>query len=145
MFNFFKKETVDAVGNVVEKTGTAFDKLFTSEEERNAAKIVFAKIKSKPAEWAHELNIINANSTSWFNSGWRPALGWVGALSALLYYVPQYVVGAYVWLSLALKTAAGDELPAYPVSDDGLWQLIGLLLGGATIRSFEKIKGVAKN
>lgn len=145
MFGLLKSKSVDAVSSLVEKTGSAFDELFTSDEERNAAKIVMQKISQKPAEWAHQLNLINANSGSWWDSGWRPAFGWVGAVAAFLYYVPQYVMASYLWMTIALEADAANGLPAYPVSDDGLWQLVALLLGGAVTRSHDKLRGIAKS
>ena len=144
-FGLGADKTVDAAANLVENTGNALDALFTSDDERNAAEILKAKIAQNPAAWAHQLNLINAQDSNWFNSGWRPGLGWVCVLSAFAYFVPQFTVATFVWTKLALATTAGQALPAYPVGDSGLWQLVALLLGGGVLRTIEKTKGIARN
>jgi hypothetical protein len=145
---FNKSESIDATAGLIKNTGDAFDALFTSDEERAQAKAVFAKIKQRPAAWAHALNLANAQDSSWFNSGWRPAIGWVGAVSLFFFYVPQFIMASFVWVKACLIVVAAYnvgtplDLPAYPVSDAGLWQLITLLLGGKALRSIEKTEGV---
>lgn len=152
---FFTKEvssTVDAAGNLIEKTGGALDKLFTSDDERLTHAEIMERIKQQPSAWAHELNLINAQSHSWFNSGWRPGLGWVCVLSAGAYFIPQYLTGSVVWVWACVEviSAGGVEtlaenLPVYPASDNGLWQLVTLLLGSATVRQIDKANGTAKH
>lgn len=137
---FGADKEITAVGDVVEKTGSALDSLFTSDEERLNAKEIMARIKQKPSEWAHELNVINAKSSSWFNSGWRPALGWVGAIGMFVFFIPQYVMATILWVNI---NWGAEKLTDYPVSADGLWQLVALLIGGKVLRTIEKGKGVA--
>jgi len=140
---------IKATADLVEKTGGALDRLFTSDEERLSRAEVLERLKQRPSEFAQQLNLIGA-AGNWFNSGWRPALGWVGALSLLLFYVPQYVMAAVVWVSAvyqyldAIKAGEAIVLPAYPVTANGIMELIGLLLGGAVLRSYEKRQGIAK-
>ena len=146
--DIFKGGTVKAIGDTVEKTGSAFDKLFTSDEERQAGKILMKTIEQKPAEWAQELNVISAQSGNWFNSGWRPGLGWVGVLGLFFFFVPQYIVGSVIWTISCWEVlqAGGDiALPVYPVNAEGLMELVFLLLGGATVRAAEKLAGIARN
>ena len=141
---FGRDKSIDATANLVKNTGDAFDALFTSDEERANAKAVFTKIKQRPAAWAHALNMADATSGNWFNSGWRPAIGWVGAIGLFMFFIPQYAIGAIVWGKLAIAvdwSTAGAAFPSYPVSSEGLWQLITLLLGGKVLRSVEKSEG----
>ncbi len=133
--------TLDAAGNLVEKTGEALDSLFTSDEERAAAEVVKSKIKQMPQAWAHQLNLINAQSRSWFDSGWRPALGWVGAIGLAVYFIPQYVMATILWVRHCLIS---NELVAYPITSDGLFELVGILFGPALLRSQEKKNGTAR-
>jgi hypothetical protein len=143
---FGADKEINAVGNVIEKTGGAFDALFTSDEERLTKAEAMARIKQKPDEWAHQLNMLNAQSSSLFVSGWRPAMGWVCVIAALLYFVPQFAIGAGLWVYQCYEMikAGGAELPAYPVSDSNLWELVAIMFGGGVLRTIEKVNGVAR-
>ena len=86
-----------------------------------------------------EINLQQAKSDKFFQSGPRPALMWVGVLGV-----------AYQWVivplgSFAFTTYTGHPLPVQPpVMDGNLMIMLGGLMGiqiGA--RSVEKIKGVA--
>lgn len=84
-----------------------------------------------------EVNKEEAKSASVFVAGWRPAIGWVCALSL-----------AYQYLGRALLTAAFDaggwRMPYLPGLDEHLWELMFAMLGIGGLRSIEKIKGVTK-
>lgn len=135
-------KTIDAVGSVVEKTGNALDSVFTSDDERLTHAEVMERINQQPAEWAHQLNMLNAQDSNWFNSGWRPALGWVGAMGMFCYFVPQYILAAGMWVYACLQT--GNLVP-YPINADGLWELVAMLLGGGALRSLDKVNATAKH
>ena len=83
-----------------------------------------------------DINKAEAVNGSVFVAGWRPMIGWVCA-SALAY---QYVIRVVVQGVLA---TAGHPIPALPVLDDNLWQLMFGMLGMGSLRTFEKVKGVA--
>lgn len=71
-----------------------------------------------------------------FVSGWRPMIGWVcGAALA-----SQYIARPLLQWAFAI---AHQPLPTLPGIDDNLWQLMFGLLGLGTLRTVEKIKGVA--
>lgn len=73
---------------------------------------------------------------NWWQSGWRPAIGWVcaGALFS------QYIVRPWVqWIGVVV----GHPLPPVPGIDDQLWQLMGGMLGLGGLRTIEKIRGAA--
>lgn len=78
-----------------------------------------------------------ANTSSIFVSGWRPSIGWI--CSAALAY--QYVVTP---LAMWGAQISGHPLPTPPRLDDTLWELMFGLLGMGGLRTYEKIKGVAK-
>lgn len=84
-----------------------------------------------------KINEVEAGSASIFVAGWRPAIGWVCALSL-----------GYQYLGHPIATAVFDAmhwpLPYMPGLDDNLWQLLFALLGMGGLRSWEKAKGVAK-
>jgi Protein of unknown function (DUF3154). len=84
-----------------------------------------------------EVNKAEAANPSLFVSGWRPAIGWTCA-GALFY---QYV---FVPLGMWILTWTGLSPPQPPTLDDTLWQLMFGMLGMGGLRTFEKLKGVAK-
>lgn len=74
--------------------------------------------------------IIDANSQRFFNSGWRPALGWIGAAGLAMHYLVFPVTGIFV--------------PAEsPLDVGGLMSLVMALLGLGGLRTVERIKGKA--
>lgn len=82
-----------------------------------------------------EVNKVEAANSSVFVSGWRPACGWICAL-ALGY---QYLVIPFATWGFAM---AHMIVPAFPLLDDNLWQLLFGMLGMGGLRTFERIKGV---
>jgi len=72
-----------------------------------------------------------ASNPSLFVSGWRPAIGWIGA-AGLAY---QYVVR---------PIAVGFGYGNLPVLDSSLMELVMAMLGMAGLRTYEKIQGVAR-
>jgi len=86
-----------------------------------------------------DINAVEAANPNLFVSGWRPAVGWIGAAGL-----------GYQWLLVPLTsyiytTWTGHALPVVPpLMDPNLLLLIGSLLGiNIGARSFEKAKGVA--
>ena len=84
-----------------------------------------------------EINKIEAGSDSLFVSGWRPAVGWL-CVAAMAYTYILVPVGMYVGFLI------GKPIPKPPVLDGNLWELTFALLGLSGIRTFEKVKGVAR-
>lgn len=88
-----------------------------------------------------EVNKIEAASSSLFNSGWRPAIGWTCAISLFCYFVPYVLAATALWV---VQVARTGELVARP--DLGISDLIGLvlaMLGIAGMRTYEKKHNVA--
>jgi len=92
-----------------------------------------------------EINLADAKSGSLFQAGWRPGIGWIGAISLGLMYIPKALMMTYIWTVQALtilNSWDGEEaliIPAFP--DLGVSDIIGLLmsmLGVAAMRSYDK-------
>ena len=84
-----------------------------------------------------DVNAVEAANANVFVSGWRPFIGWTCGL-ALAY---QYVLAPIVmWLALTW----GIHLATPPKLDETLWQLVFAMLGLGGLRTFEKVKGVAR-
>ena len=95
------------------------------------------------------INLQDAKSSKWFQAGWRPAIGWVGAMSLALMYIPKAIMMTIIWswqCIVIMQTNTNIyqiQLPAFP--DLGVSDIIGLLmsmLGVAAMRSYDKSKGI---
>lgn len=85
-----------------------------------------------------EINKIEAASPSLFVAGWRPAVGWAGALG----YAYEFL-----WRPIAngLAVAFGFP-PIFPgIETEALSTLLFGLLGLGTLRTVEKSRGVARH
>ena len=96
--------------------------------EKQAHEVALAQI---------EVNKMEAQG-NWFQSSWRPLVGWVCAIAFGWHFVLQPL------LILGL-TYAGLEVPDLPKFDmSALLTVLGGLLGLGSLRTFEKFKGVTK-
>lgn len=93
-----------------------------------------------------EINKEEAKSKNWFVAGWRPAIGWVAAISLALMYIPKAVVITTIWTIkcyMILSHNIKADIPIFP--DLGVADVIGLvlsMLGIAGMRTYEKSKNV---
>lgn len=128
--------------------GKVIDKLFPDPAAKAAAQLEVLRLQ-QAGEFKEldadlqvmlaqaNINAIEAQSASLFKSGWRPFVGWVcgfgfGYMLLLRPILP--------WLFNAL----GAHTPDMPSVDLGiLTTTLGALLGVGTMRSIEKVKGVA--
>lgn len=133
-------------GDVIEKTGKALDGLFTSKDEKLTHSEVMERIRQNPQRWQAEITLAEANHRSVFVAGWRPFVGWVAGASLAMYFLPQYAMGSYLWFRLAQSAieSGATSLPMYPVSAEGLLELVMGLLGLGVMRSAEKMAKVTQ-
>jgi len=128
-------------GDTVKAIGDTVDNLFTSDEERMEKKNEYLKtIREFDLEENKliaqqniaqtEVNKIEAASNSVFVAGWRPAIGWVGAISLFYQFIAYPIL---LWLPM-------EAPPKFDGSD--LYPIIMGMLGIAGLRSFDKVKGV---
>ena len=135
------------VAKPIEAIGGIIDELWTSEDEKLDRATIMERLRQQPALAQVGLNKIEAASKSLFVSGWRPSLGWVCSVSLFTYFVPQYAVGAVVWV-IAVDAAGwgvNGGLPPYPVSPDAVLELVMAMLGLVGVRTLEKFGGVARS
>jgi len=128
---------LDPIGGIVEGLALGLDELFTSEEERAAAKLKLMTMMQQPHILQAVANIEGAKHRSVFVAGWRPAIGWVAALG-LAY---EYLVLPFASLINAYAKLPAD-LPN--LQSEQLMSLVLALLGLGGMRTFEKYTGVAK-
>jgi membrane protein insertase Oxa1/YidC/SpoIIIJ len=136
MFNLFNSGTIKAVGDVV-------DDLFTTDEERQQAKIQLEKIQAKLKEKQMDINLADAKSTATGISGilqrsWRPLIG----MSCALAIFWEFVLKQFLVFFLAVFKIETYPLPSLDMSV--LMPLVMALLGMAGIRTFEKVKKVTQ-
>ncbi len=138
-------------GGIIEGIGKVADELITSDEERAEKeneklktslkyklennildkKIMLGQIETNKAEASH---------SSIFIAGWRPAIGWIGAI-ALGYQFVLYPFLTWIWTFLQARQIIPNEIACPPILDIGaLWTIITGMLGIGAMRSFDKVK-----
>jgi|SRR6187549_944480 len=134
-------DTVKAIGEVV-------DKLFTSDEEKLAAKIELQKaeliFRAKQMELQQQqnlgqidLNKVEAANANIFVSGWRPFIGWVCGFALAYGFILEPMLR---FLAKVMFGYVGD----FPVIElEELNSILLGMLGLGSLRTFEKVKGVA--
>jgi hypothetical protein len=130
-------EPIKAVGNV-------FDELFTSDDERLSREEALTRLAQRPHLAQAAITQAEASHRSVFVSGWRPAIGWVAAISLFFFYVPQYFSASAVWVISISESGWSTPLPQYPTNADGLLELVLALIGLGALRTVEKVNGRAK-
>lgn len=132
-------------GDVVKSVGESLDNLFTSDEERQEAQNELAKANRQFDHLSEklvtqqnisqmEVNKVEATSSNLFQSGWRPAVGWIGVL-ALAYQFILYPM--LLWMKAFIP-----EIETPPALEaDMMFTIITGMLGIAGMRSLDKMKG----
>lgn len=130
----------DPISAALDIGGKLIDRLWPDPAKAAEAKLELIKLQQS-GELTQlmgqlEINKTEASSSSVFVAGWRPAIGWTcaGALFS------QYILRPWVqWVCILLN----HPIPPLPGIDDQLWQLLGGMLGMGSLRTYEKVKGVA--
>lgn len=124
-----------ALGPVIEK---ALDLIPNLNERARAKEAMEAGLLSAAAEAMKsqtEINKIEAAHQSIFVAGWRPAIGWVGAIGLFWSYVGQPVA---IWTVTTF--GLGIAIPLIPT--ENLLELVLAMLGIGGMRSWEKSRGL---
>lgn len=85
-----------------------------------------------------DVNKTEAASSSLFVAGWRPFIGWVCGLSFAWMYLGQPIAS---WAITAFHIT-GATIPVIPA--ENMMELLMGMLGLGGLRTFEKIKGAAR-
>ena len=140
-----------ALGGIVQAVGQIADDLITTDKERLDAELELRrlgleerKVDADLVRGQLDVNRAEAASNSLFVAGWRPAIGWIGAVS-LGYQFLFYPMLIWIWALLQARGVVPAGLQAPPMLDtDALWVVLSGMLGIAGLRSVEKVKGVAR-
>jgi len=119
-------EPIEAIGNVL-------DNLFTSDDERLTHEEVKIRLQQKPKMAQTEINKVQASHRSIFVAGARPFLMWVCGVGLAMAFIVNPLIEYFV---------DGEQLINIPLGQ--IMELTLVMLGLATLRTVEKIKGVAK-
>jgi hypothetical protein len=82
-----------------------------------------------------EINKLEAQHSSVFVAGWRPFIGWIGAIGLGMEFIIKPLME---WTS----ALAGTNILLPNMNSELLFNLILALLGLAGFRSFDKLKGI---
>ena len=124
-------------GGALATISKVVDELHTSEEEKLDKKILMQRLQQKLAEKQLDVNAKEASHRSVLVAGWRPAIGWCGALALFFAFILSPCIEWYA------KFSGMDIVP--PAIETGpLLAIVTSMLGVAGMRSFEKAKGIAK-
>ena len=124
-------------GGALKTISKVVDDLHTSDEERLDKKILMQRIKQKLAEKQINVNAKEAGHRSIFVSGWRPFIGWCGGFALAFEFILSPGIEWYAKF-------AGLSLTAPEIQTGPLLAIVTSMLGVASLRSFEKAKGLTK-
>ncbi|WP_084407488.1 holin family protein [Maridesulfovibrio bastinii] len=128
------KEVGDAAGGVIGAIGKLFDDLFTSDEEREEAKLKLFQMYQNGdlTELDARIKVMLAEMNgNWLQRSWRPIL----MLTIVAIVANNYLL--YPYLSLFWTKAPEIVLPVE------LWELMKIGVGGYTVgRSAEKFADI---
>ena len=129
---------IDAITSLV---NTVVDKYFPDANIEAQSKADSLKVElTKELEYTLgqiEINKTEASSASLFVSGWRPAVGWTGALGYAYEFLIRPIVNG-----VAVAFGAPPVFPGIEV--EALSTLLFGLLGLGTLRTVEKVNDVAR-
>ena len=132
---------ITPLGAVIDIGGKLIDKFWPDPATRDAAKLEMFKaqqsgelqILASETELAKAqiaVNLADANSGNFWQSGWRPYIGWICGTGL-----------GYQFLVYPIAVAFAPKI--VPLDMGTLLTLLGGILGFGAMRSNEKIKGVA--
>ena len=131
------------ISSIIDSVGKVAGDLITTDKEKMQLEIENRKLDQAIDLAQIEVNKEEAKSSSLFVSGWRPAVGWIGA-AALAYQFLLYPILGWAWKWLQAMNYVPAEMSPPPLLDaEQLWVMLSGILGISGMRTFEKQKGVA--
>lgn len=129
-----------ALDKPIQAIGNVLDDLFTSDEEKLDKKIILHRLYNQPHILQAHINQTEAQHKSLWVAGWRPAVGWVCAVSLFWHFM---LFDLLQWIMLSFF----PEIPQLTqlTGTDTLVTLLLSLLGLGGLRTFEKYQNVNKN
>ena len=122
-----------------EGVANIIDRFVETDEEKQAAEIIKAKMMMQPSLAQIELNKIEAGHRSIFVAGWRPFIGWVCGFSLLWHFI-LFDMLTWITVNFFPNVTALPEL----TGTETLVTVLLSLLGLGAMRTVEKFGGKAK-
>ena len=125
--------------SAAEGVANIIDRFVETDEEKQAAEIIKARLMMKPSLAQIELNKVEAGHRSIFVAGWRPFIGWVCGL-ALLWHFILFDLLTWVTVNFFPHVSGLPEL----TGTETLVTVLLSLLGLGAMRTAEKFGGRAR-
>jgi hypothetical protein len=125
--------------SAAEGVANIIDRFVETDDEKQAAEIIKARMMMKPSLAQIELNKIEAGHRSIFVAGWRPFIGWVCGF-ALAWHFILFDLLTWVTVNFFPHVTAIPEL----TGTETLVTVLLSLLGLGAMRTAEKFGGKAK-
>lgn len=136
---------IPIIGDIVDAVKDLASEVIVDKDKRNELNLRLKELEDKAEQRIHEqvlaqseVNKVEASSGSIFVAGWRPAIGWVGALGLLW----CFVLGPLVEY---IARVAGSTATMPDFNFEQLITIVLAMLGVGTMRTIEKVKGVSTN
>ena len=127
------------VVTAAEDVANIIDRFVETDDEKQAAEIIKAKLMMTPSLAQIELNKIEAGHRSIFVAGWRPFIGW-GCGFALLWHFILFDLLNWITVNFFPHVTALSEL----TGTETLVTILLSLLGLGAMRTVEKFGGRAR-
>ena len=116
--------------------GQVISRIWPDPADQAKAQLALLELAQRGELSQVDVNKVEAASSSLFVAGWRPAIGWVCGAGC-----------AWNWIGLPMASfvmaAIGHTVAIYPADLGEMMPLLLGMLGIGTLRTVEKIKGVA--
>lgn len=129
--------SLDPVTAALDIGGKLIDRLWPDQNERDKAKLELLRMQQAGELAQIAVNQAEASNPSLFVSGWRPAIGWVCGAACAWNWIGLPIVKA------GLMVFGGPDLSLSPADLSEMWPVLMGMLGLGSLRTFEKVKGVA--
>lgn len=135
---------INAAAPILGGLFTLVDSLFTTEDERMAAKLKIMELSQRGDLAQIGVNTQEAQSSSLFVAGWRPFIGWVCGFAFAYNFIVYPILQTIVY-SLAVFMSFQVDPSIFPVlSLSEMMPVLLGMLGLGAMRSGEKVMGVSR-
>lgn len=132
------------IGAVIDSVGKIAGDLITTDKERIALGLESRRIDQAGDLAQIGVNKVEAEHASVFVAGWRPAVGWT-CVAALAYQFLMYPLLVWAWTLAQSLGWVPVEIKPPPLLDlEALLIVLGGILGIGSLRTVEKVRGVAR-